>query len=62
MVVKNEETGEKFLEEHYSPDVDCHFLHIEGKTVAALSHCTEDDIVRLTIKWKLRFKLKVTIL
>lgn len=44
-VVRNEKAGEKFMEDRL-PAVECHFLHIDGETVAAISHCSDDDIVR----------------
>lgn len=53
MVVKHEETGDRIFEEQYTPEVECHFLHVEGNTVAALSHCTEDDIVWLSLECKI---------
>ena len=34
----------QIVEEHSRGD-DCHFLNIDGGLVAALSHCTENDLV-----------------
>ena len=41
-VIKSE--GKDIVQEH-SPAAECHFLHIDGAIISALSHCDEDDIV-----------------
>ena len=41
-VIKNE--GKDIVQEH-PPAAECHFLHIDGAIISALSHCDEDDIV-----------------
>lgn len=38
--------GKEVVQESQPNTVQCHFLHNEGELVAALSHCSEDDIVR----------------
>ncbi|KAI9556544.1 hypothetical protein GHT06_016334 [Daphnia sinensis] len=35
--------GEEIVKEH-PRGIECHFLHTDGEVVAALSHCTDDDI------------------
>lgn len=39
--------GEEIVKEH-PRGTECHFLHTDGEVVAALSHCTDDDIVQAT--------------
>lgn len=39
--------GEEIVKEH-PKGIECHFLHIDAGIVAALSHCSEDDIVQST--------------
>jgi hypothetical protein len=49
VVRSNGEQDNEFLEEHPRGD-ECHFLHYDNGLVAALSHCTDDDIV-----WSINF-------
>jgi hypothetical protein len=44
VVRSNGEQDKEFVEEHPRGD-ECHFLHYDNGLVAALSHCTDDDIV-----------------
>jgi hypothetical protein len=49
VVRSNGEQDKEFVEEHLRGD-ECHFLHYGNGLVAALSHCTDDDIV-----WSINF-------
>lgn len=45
-VVRNSGPLNKEIVEEHPRGIECHFLHVDGGVAAALSHCTEDDIVR----------------
>lgn len=47
-VVRSSEGLNKEIVEEHPRGLECHFLKIDGGLAAALSHCTEDDIVRST--------------
>jgi hypothetical protein len=44
-VVRSNGGPDKEIVEDYPRGEECHFLHYDGGLVAALSHCTDDDIV-----------------
>lgn len=45
-VVRHE--GKEIVQDH-PPALECHFLQIDGETIAAISHCDEDDIVWIAL-------------
>ena len=45
MVVRDGPTGHEVIQDH-PPAAECHFLQVGGDVVAAISHCSEDAIVR----------------
>ena len=53
-VVKGGPTGHEVIQDH-PPAVECHFLHVSDDLVAAISHCSDDDIVRNLIGHSLLF-------
>ena len=44
-VVRSNGGPDKEIVEEHPRGEECHFLHYDGGLVAALSHCTDDDIV-----------------
>ena len=44
MVVKTEKEDIVFIGEEAG---DCHFIHAEGGMVVALSHCSDEEVVRV---------------
>ncbi len=52
-VVRSSGEQVKEMEEEHHRGEECHFLNIDGGIVAALSHCTKNDIVKI-------FNLKTT--